>query len=112
MKCIFLGLRLSTALTYNSWIVEFLEWQPCHNSLAKIKQAMMTLQGMAENRFTSVFFTNVFLGEIFFTPKYFVFSFFLGCWIHAVYKIDENLVSKSKQNKTSRTHLYKCRIVY
>ena len=35
----------------------------------KEQQAMMTLQGMAENSFTSVyFFTNVFLGEIFFYP--------------------------------------------
>ena len=35
----------------------------------KVKQAMITLHGMAENRLTSVyFFTNVFLGEIFFLP--------------------------------------------
>ena len=33
------------------------------------KQAMMTLQGMADHRFTSVsLFTNVFLGEIIFFP--------------------------------------------
>ena len=33
----------------------------------KIEQAIMTLQGMADQRFTSdSFFTNVFLGEIFF----------------------------------------------
>ena len=31
---------------------------------------MITLQGMADNRLTIVyFFTNVFLGEIFFTPE-------------------------------------------
>ena len=35
----------------------------------KRKQAMMTLQGMADHRFTSVsLFTNVFLGEIIFSP--------------------------------------------
>ena len=35
----------------------------------KIQQAMMTLQGMADHRFTSVsLFTNVFLGEIIFFP--------------------------------------------
>ena len=34
-----------------------------------LKQAMMTLQGMAGHRFTSVsLFTNVFLGEIIFFP--------------------------------------------
>ena len=33
------------------------------------EQAMMTLQGMADHRFTSVsLFTNVFLGEIIFFP--------------------------------------------
>ena len=33
------------------------------------KQAMMTLQGMADHRFTSVsLFTNVFLGKIIFFP--------------------------------------------
>ena len=33
------------------------------------KQAMMTLQGMADHRFTSVSLsTNVFLGEIIFSP--------------------------------------------
>ena len=36
----------------------------------KVKQAMMTLRGMAENRFTSVyFFTNVFLVKFFLPPK-------------------------------------------
>ena len=45
----------------------------------KIKQAMMTLQGMADHRFTSVSLsTNVFLGEII--------------------KNDEKMASKSKQN--------------
>ena len=38
-------------------------------NVQKVKQAMITLHGMAENRLTSVyFFTNVFLGEIFFYP--------------------------------------------
>ena len=33
------------------------------------KQAMMTLQGMADHRFSRVsLFTNVFLGEIIFSP--------------------------------------------
>ena len=37
--------------------------------IEKFKQAMMTLQGMADHRFTSVsLFTNVFLGEIIFFP--------------------------------------------
>ena len=41
----------------------------CRKRKMKMKQAMMTMHGMAENRFTSVyFFTNVFLGEIFFYP--------------------------------------------
>ena len=41
---------------------------------------MMTLQGMADHRFTSVsLFTNVFLGEI-------------------ILKNDEKMASKSKQN--------------
>ena len=36
----------------------------------KREQAMMTLQGMADHRFTSVSLsTNVFLGEIIFTAK-------------------------------------------
>ena len=39
------------------------------NISALLKQAMMTLQGMADHRFTSVsLFTNVFLGEIIFFP--------------------------------------------
>ena len=45
------------------------------NHIYKFKQAMMTLQGMAENRFTSVyFFTNVFLGEILYLRPSFTFS--------------------------------------
>ena len=40
------------------------------------KQAMMTLQGMADHRFTSVsLFTNVFLGEIFFPLIFFTLIF-------------------------------------
>ena len=47
---------------------EKLEWKFSVDR-EKIKQAMMTLQGMADHRFTSVsLFTNVFLGEIFFSP--------------------------------------------
>ena len=40
-----------------------------HRVQIKKKQAMMTLQGMADHRFTSVSLsTNVFLGEIIFSP--------------------------------------------
>ena len=44
--------------------------QPCYKSCVPlIKQAMMTLQGVADHRFTSVSLsTNVFHGEIIFFP--------------------------------------------
>ena len=45
-------------------------WNICTwNDRNRLKQAMMTLQGMADHRFTSVSLsTNVFLGEIIFFP--------------------------------------------
>ena len=58
------------------------------------KQAMMTLQGMADHRFTSVsLFTNVFLGEIIHLMQFQQLE-------HVVAHIQKNyekMASKSKQ---------------
>ena len=65
---------------------------------------MMTLQGMADHRFTSVsLFTNVFLGEIIFFPLIFPPNFFMQFQqlehvVAHIQKNDEKMASKSKQN--------------
>ena len=59
--------------------------QPGTSSGPRNQKVMITLHGMAENRFTSVYFLPMYFLVNFFYPLNFLYSFFQGCWIHAVY---------------------------